>query len=87
MCDVCRFEGKDYKQINFPKLKIIQRSLYTVFKQQTILLKLCYIHDIELFAIGEKRFMENHPNLLRAIIKWPDKFTKSIDGDGTGDLF
>jgi hypothetical protein len=86
MCDVCRFEGMDYKQINYPKTKIIQRSLYTVVKQQIISFKLCYIHDIELFAVGESRFMENHPNLLSAVAKWPEKFAKKDNSEDPEDL-
>jgi|GEM_PF-452547 len=85
MCEVCRFEGTDYRQLKFPKTKLFMRNLYTVLKQETLSLVLCYVHEIELFAIGEPRFMEIHPNLLRAISKKPQLFTKKNNNNNDDD--
>jgi hypothetical protein len=83
MCDVCNFEGVNYKLINFPKNRLIRRPLYTLNKGHQYQIVLCYIHDIELFVKGERRFFDLHPKLLAALNKWPEKFSKKASDDDT----
>lgn len=61
MCEVCKSEGKDYLFLNGTAKKFIYtNNLYKVFKNSVAPVRLCYIHSIELFMLGEKRFLKEH---------------------------
>lgn len=60
MCEVCQSEGKDYLFLNGPKKYIYTNNLYKVYKNSIAPVRLCYIHSIELFMLGEKRFLKEH---------------------------
>lgn len=60
MCDVCRTENIDWKFANGPQAKLHQARLFRVYKNRVAVIKLCHIHAIELFIMGEERFLANH---------------------------
>lgn len=62
MCDVCKEEKIDFKFRNGNR-PLHNCRLYRVYKSQVATVKLCHLHAIELFCIGENRFLENHPKL------------------------
>lgn len=60
MCEVCQAEGKNYLFVNGPKNYLYNNNLYKVFKNSIASVRLCYVHSIELFTIGETRFLKEH---------------------------
>lgn len=66
MCDVCHQEEIDWKFKNGSKSTQTCR-LYRVYKGQSTPIKLCHLHAIELFCIGESRFLESHPRLAMSL--------------------
>jgi len=60
MCEVCKSEGKDYLFINGVKATLVTNHLYKVFKNAVAHIKLCHVHSIELFHLGELRFLREH---------------------------
>ena len=60
MCEVCHAEGKDYRYLNGTKTQITIDHLYKVFRDSVAPIKLCHIHSIELFMLGERRFLKEH---------------------------
>lgn len=77
MCEVCSAEGKDYRYLNGPKNQITTEQLYKVFRDSVAPVKLCYIHSIELFMLGERRFLHEH---LPFAHKLASKVRKSAAG-------
>jgi hypothetical protein len=67
VCDVCKIQGLDYKFLNGEKDSLHNNFLYKVLIGKTAKIKLCHIHDIELFHLGEKRFVLQHLELLRTL--------------------
>jgi len=67
MCEVCQSEGKDYLFLNGPKKYIYNNNLYKVYKNSIAPVRLCYIHSIELFMLGEKRFLKEHLSFARRL--------------------
>lgn len=63
MCDVCVKEHRDWKFHNGSSSAIESCRLYRVYEGREASVKLCKIHSIELFCIGESRFLANHPKL------------------------
>lgn len=66
MCEVCSSEGKNYK-FNTGDKPLKVNSLYKVFKDNVASVKLCHVHDIELFMLGEKRFLTEHLPYARVL--------------------
>lgn len=66
MCDVCREENIDWKFHNGQK-PLSNCRLYRVYRGQTAQVTLCHIHSIELFCVGETRFLESHPSLALSL--------------------
>lgn len=62
MCDVCEVENRDWKFQNGGN-SLQACRLYRVYKAQVANIKLCHLCSIELFCIGENRFLEAHPRL------------------------
>ena len=60
MCEVCSAEGKNYRYLNGPKDIITSEQLYKVFRDSVATVRMCYIHSIELFMLGERRFLQEH---------------------------
>lgn len=69
MCEVCKAEGIDYLFRNGPKTALVRDNLYKVFKKAVAPVKLCHIHSIELFHMGERRFLREHLNFARALAR------------------
>lgn len=67
MCEVCNFEGADSKFRNGPKNILTVNNLYKVFKNAVAPVKLCHIHSIELFHLGERRFLREHLTFARGL--------------------
>lgn len=67
MCEVCRAEGVDYLFKNGPKKFLTNNNLYKVFKNAVAPIKLCYVHTIELFHLGERRFLREHLIFARSL--------------------
>ena len=71
MCDICKAEKIDSKFINGKKYKLFSREIYSLIANRITPIKLCYVHDIEFFCNGERKFMEMHPRYTIDIIKAP----------------
>jgi len=69
MCEICKVDGNNYLFRNGTKTKLTGNYLYKIFKDKVAPIRLCHIHSIELFHIGEKRFLMQHLNYARAIAK------------------
>lgn len=67
MCEVCRAEGEDYLFKNGPKKILTSSNLYKVFRNAVAHIKLCHVHSIELFHIGERRFLRGHLDFTRVL--------------------
>ncbi len=67
MCEICKSEGKDYRFVNGPKDHLVTQQLYKVYKNSVAPVRLCYIHSIELFMIGETRFLREHLSFARVL--------------------
>ena len=66
MCDVCASESIDWKFVNGEnRTTLHQAKLYRVYKDKVALVKLCHLHGIELFVLGETRFLCNHISFAR----------------------
>ncbi|MBC7714398.1 MAG: hypothetical protein H7177_13720 [Rhizobacter sp.] len=79
MCDICQSEGKDPAFVNGPKDVISTQQLYKVYKNSVAPVRLCYIHSIELFMIGEKRFLKEHLSFARVLITRTKKISSASD--------
>lgn len=60
MCDVCKAEGIDWNFSNGKKTKLNKAKLYRVYVGRTATVQLCHLHDIQLFVLGEQRFLKEH---------------------------
>jgi len=67
MCDVCKLEGVDWKHATGGQ-KLSFAKLYRVYKDQEAKVRLCQLHDIELFRFGESRFLSAHLKLASLLI-------------------
>lgn len=68
MCDVCNAEKMDSRFINGKKYRVFTRTLHTIFHNRIMQIQLCFVHDIELFNLGERRFVEAYPKyVIKAI--------------------
>lgn len=67
MCDVCNSEKIDYKMRCGKNDKLYTNKLYMVFKNSTATVKMCYLHDIEFFHLGERRFLMDHILFAKAL--------------------
>jgi len=79
MCEICKSEGKDYRFSNGEKDNIVTQQLYKVYKNTVAPVRMCYIHSIELFMIGEKRFLREHLDFARALATRSKKITAASD--------
>ena len=75
MCDACTSENIDTKFVNGERKSTVHHvKLYRVYKEKIAVIKLCHLHGIELFILGETRFLENHLNLARELAVDKNKF-------------
>mgnify|MGYP001197774070 CR=1 FL=1 len=72
MCDVCKSKGLAKTMLNGSKENYsVTTMLYQVFLGKRVEIELCYLHDIELFKKGERRFIST--NLEVMPILWQSK--------------
>ncbi len=67
MCDVCKTEGLNPADRNGEKAHRMSVKLYRVYQSKVASVNLCYLHTIELFKIGERRFLGVHLSLAREL--------------------
>lgn len=79
MCEICQSEGKNYRFVNGSKDFLTTQQLYKVFKNTAAPVRLCYIHGIELFMIGEIRFLRQHLSFARSIATRSKKLSTDSD--------
>ncbi len=79
MCEICKSEGKDYRFVNGAKDYLTTQQLYKVYKNSVAPVRLCYIHSIELFMIGETRFLREHLSFARALATRSKKLSSVAD--------
>lgn len=72
MCDVCQQESIDWK-FKTGNRPLSSCRLYRVYQGRTANINLCRIHSIELFCIGERRFLEEHPLLAVSLHAAPNR--------------
>jgi hypothetical protein len=69
MCDICKSEKVDYRFKNGAKTALFTIVLYNVYRDSHARAVACYIHSIELFMMGEKRFLQGHLPFARKLAK------------------
>lgn len=67
MCDLCRSEGTDYKFRNGSRNELYTRSLFNAFPGHLVKVRLCFIHDSDLFLMGESRFIDKYPSFIASL--------------------
>ena len=78
MCDVCEAKGLDWKFTNGDKDKLERAKLFHVYRHKVSVVKLCHIHAIELFQLGEKRFLEYEIELCRLMSENQNRFARAM---------
>ena len=68
MCEVCKIEGVDSLFKNGSKNILSINNLFKVFKNAVVPIKLCYVHSVELFQLGERRFLYEHLDFTLGIL-------------------
>lgn len=79
MCEICKSEGKDYKFVNGSKSFLTTQQLYKVYKDSVAPVRLCYVHSIELFMLGETRFLREHLYFARVLATRSKKLSAVSD--------
>lgn len=75
MCDVCVAEGLDYRFKNGPKRpETFRQKLYNFFQDKEAVVTLCHVHSYELFLMGERKFVQRHPLLVRNMVQDKKKY-------------
>ena len=79
MCDVCTSEKIDTKFVNGESHSTVHTvKLYRIYKDKVALVKLCHLHGIELFVLGETRFLRNHLSLARELAVGKKKYAAQL---------
>lgn len=79
MCEICKSEGRDYRFLNGKKDQVMTQQLYKVYKNNVAPVRLCYIHSIELFMIGETRFLKEHLSFARSLASRSRKLSSVVE--------
>ena len=66
MCDACRADGQNYVFKNKDS-SLYKNRLYKVYQDGVAKITLCRIHDIELFRVGEFRFLKENLSLANQV--------------------
>ena len=76
MCDVCKAEGRDFEFSCGPGsgTKLKTARLYKVFVGRVASVKVCKLCDIELFSMGESRFLQNNIQFAQTIVSSKGSF-------------
>lgn len=67
MCDFCKAEKRDWRFSNGKDARLYKTKLYRIFKDSSVPVTLCYLCLIDLFCLGEKRFVTRSIPLLRSL--------------------
>ncbi|MFT6071073.1 MAG: hypothetical protein ACJAT2_002062 [Bacteriovoracaceae bacterium] len=67
MCDACRADGQNYVFKNKDS-NLYKNRLYQVYRDGVAKITLCRIHDIELFRVGEHRFLQRNLVLANKMV-------------------
>jgi len=67
VCEVCRCEGDDWMFRNGEKSKLSGVKLYRVYQGREARAQLCHLHALQLFTMGERRFLRSHLGFARII--------------------
>lgn len=81
MCYVCSLEQKNFGNATGVKGRITTRKMFRAYTNATAIVKLCYVHDIELHVTGEERFLRNHPLLAKDLARNSQKYMGSKKDD------
>lgn len=69
ICVACKAKGQDWRFRNGPrKQKLVPTKLYRFYQENTAQVSLCHCHNYELFVLGERRFLEGNPGLVKEMI-------------------
>lgn len=68
-CDVCRAENINTAKRCGKKGSVKTAKLYHAYVGRVVTIRLCHLHDIELFLKGEMRFLQNHLNFSASLAK------------------
>ena len=74
MCDCCESEGRD-PRFHTGSRKVMQVRLFKVYMGKVARINLCKLCDIELFHVGEIRFLQNHMQLTKSLSTNQRQFT------------
>ena len=66
MCAVCESVGRDWKFHNGEK-ELETAKLYRIYIGQVAKIKLFRLHAVELFQVGENRFLASHLAFARSM--------------------
>lgn len=69
MCEVCNVNGENYLFKNGNKTMLYKTKFYRIYKDKVAQVKMCYVHGVELFHFGEKRFIEEYLDFARYLAK------------------
>lgn len=83
MCDVCNLKKIDWK-FKCGEKPLEGAKLYCVYVGKIARLTLCRIHSVELFAVGEIRFLHRYIELAIDLNQNKRKYSASKDGPGVG---
>ena len=64
MCDVCKKNKIDYRFLNGKKSHLFPSQFYQIQVGKVSILRLCFLHDVELFHLGERRFLNQHKSVV-----------------------
>lgn len=79
MCVVCQIEGQDWRFRNGPRRReIFNLKLYSFYQEKVAQLGLCHCHSYELFLLGERRFLENYPKLVKEMIEHKNNYALKV---------
>jgi len=74
VCVVCDLYHVDWRFKNGKFTKLVKVNLFRVFSKKVANLDLCRLHDLEIFKIGEVRFLANYMKLVEDIEKNRTKY-------------
>lgn len=78
MCDICTTVGLEWKFINGKeKNKLYRVRLFRVYQDRIAVVSMCHIHAIELFILGEQRFLRNYPKFSQRLALETSRFSSA----------
>lgn len=81
MCDVCRSENEDWEFRNGKNSKLLSVKLYRVYQGREARSMMCYLHSIELFMAGERRFLRTHLRFARYLAQKSSEYEEDNGTD------